>query len=1062
MAKRSDFAQKLLDDLRLRKERMNVSQTQKSSQSNQLPIDAYAYSKQTYRGSRSMKANENVSTRTGGMPNRSSRSHRSAKVGEVSNQIVPYGRGRSSDQTGDMSLALTFEFENGGKVRRTDSSFTSSIMGFLSQLKRGTMNFGKMERQRGNSDRQLVSTSHFPALSPVQINEIYKGAQKLNQILRASPNGLTIDRHSIEFAKELLQGAINLEESLKMLVDLQKNSEFMVTPQKKNRLILLEDGDDDDDDDDDDDKINEQKQLARPIFSFDKRSKHSQNVQGYDNTNLKQRPNTLNYSKGRKLNNEKQDVKTSKLLSHKPSTSYSSDIKNLNVLSEQENQRTSEQSNPEKSRIPNIVAKLMGLDNLPKKDSGSTQKIDGMPFKHNSKGSAKKIELKNKQTENLPQKKQKVMETTTMPTTRDKELMFSADKNSNMQKASSKVVAHNGTKALKSPDKVTVKIDKQQDGAAKLNFMRESQMGIQMKGRKQDHTNIREQKGTGKGRTNDLLLNNMLTQVEQAHQISEVKSSLHEERETKGSIYQLEKRQTSKHILSNQKRSQNHLGIQKSNMVLKYGPQEEKRHGEQQLQEGEKQMLPVRPQKGTETTSKNLSRPSHEMINSQKKQLVASFKHSSAENVNARNMERFSISYRDDLIRDEVSNDLNVQVVKEIMNKESDQISSPRLQQSEQIKGRSGIPKVIDEKRIHRIADKKVKNTRKETIDMPGKIDEVSTGRNGTMLHIAKQVKQQSPILRQVKEKTSDKFNVSKEAEGERVSMFKKADACVISSNALVPKSYSPDGGELQSPQETAALVPNNLHQGLKPVAIGDFQDQPNLVAADEEFKTCEIASYSINGMHGDRTGMDTQLQLQDQNISVESPQALTESENCLKWNLVKSQLFLNTAEALFRFDMPFSILQGGGQDNQDLGSKLLLDCGYEVMKRKGIRQELKVHPCSKISISTSRIRSLDDLVRKLNEDLQRLTLYGKNRVSQVDVEDYLPKMLENDVYNKDPDIDCMWELGWNDETFAFIEKYDAVRNMEKHVLNGLLDEITRELWHFQGELNMTTTKGAE
>lgn len=213
--------------------------------------------------------------------------------------------------------------------------------------------------------------------------------------------------------------------------------------------------------------------------------------------------------------------------------------------------------------------------------------------------------------------------------------------------------------------------------------------------------------------------------------------------------------------------------------------------------------------------------------------------------------------------------------------------------------------------------------------------------------------------------------------------------------------------------------------------------------------------------MHEDRMDIDPHFQLQDQNISVKSPKPLTESENCLKWNLVKSQLFLNTAEALFRFDMPFSILEGGGQDNQDSGSKLALDCGYEVMKRKGIRQELKIHPRSKISISTIRIRSLDDLVRQLNEDIEKLTFYGRSRISQVGVEDYLPKMLENDVYNKDPDIDCMWELGWNDETFAFIEKYDAIRNMEKHVLNGLLDEITGELWNFQG-LNMTTTNSAE
>jgi hypothetical protein len=192
-------------------------------------------------------------------------------------------------------------------------------------------------------------------------------------------------------------------------------------------------------------------------------------------------------------------------------------------------------------------------------------------------------------------------------------------------------------------------------------------------------------------------------------------------------------------------------------------------------------------------------------------------------------------------------------------------------------------------------------------------------------------------------------------------------------------------------------------------------------------------------------------MKLQDQNISIQQP--LTESENSLKWILVMSQLFVNTAEALFRLNIPFGILQGGRQDSQDQNSKLILDCGYEVMKRKGIRQELKVHTCSKISSITSTfnlIRSLDDLVRKLNEDMEKLKFYGRKKSSQVDVEDYLPKMLEHDVYDKCPDIDCMWDLGWNDETFAFIEKYDVIRDTEKHILSVLLDEITKDYCTFK------------
>jgi hypothetical protein len=176
----------------------------------------------------------------------------------------------------------------------------------------------------------------------------------------------------------------------------------------------------------------------------------------------------------------------------------------------------------------------------------------------------------------------------------------------------------------------------------------------------------------------------------------------------------------------------------------------------------------------------------------------------------------------------------------------------------------------------------------------------------------------------------------------------------------------------------------------------------------------------------------------------------LTESENCLKKILITSELFLNTAEALFMLNIPFEILNaGGGHDRtRDEESKLILDCGYEVMKRKGRRQELIAHPCVKISIGPIKVTSLDDLVKQLYKDFDTLKLYGRKGNPACDVEDYLPEMLEIDVHNRDTDVNCMWDLGWNDILFALLEKDDVVRDVEKHVFHGLIDEITRDLLH--------------
>ncbi|KAL3002466.1 hypothetical protein AAZX31_08G055800 [Glycine max] len=1039
MAKRSDFAQKLLDDLRLRKERMASSQTLSSNQSHHLPIDAYAYTKQTYRGSRNTKATEivklfdalQVSTRTGEMLNSSSRSYRSVNNGQISNQMVPYGKAQSSRQTGDLSLALAFAFENGGKLRRNDS-----IMGFLHQIKRGTLEFSM-------SERQFASTSNYP----MQINEISKGAQKLNQILRAGSNGLNMDSYSIQFAKELLQGAIDLEESLRMLVDQQNNSQFMITSQKKNRITLLEEDNDDNND------TGMEMQLAQPTLSFDKHT--TENIQQFGKTIFMQRPITLTSSKeGRNSNNENKNVK--KQVSQKRSTKTSSDIKNVNAISEGKNQMA---SNPEKGRIPNVIAKLMGLDILPDKvEKESKQamlvKREGTSPKHTAKGSIKKTELKSKETDNLmPMKNQKVIEAFKVPSTQGEEMIFGANKNLLVEKTSSEVAVRNGIKTLKGFDKPSIKIDKPTKSSPQKNLTRESQKDVQEIGRKQNNpnNNNREQKGTVKGRTNDPIPNNMLSQLEQVRERSQVKSLTQEDKEINGNIVQPEKRHTNTLAMNNEKKPWNNVGVQKSYVLSKNGPHEEKHRREQQLQLREEHMLMMRPQGRSEMTSMNSPKSPHQLINPQKKQLstnqVTLFKKNSGEkNVASMKSEGFLTNHYDP-VRDEASNATN-ENVKEIIHRKSGQISSPRDQEFERAK-RSGIKTLMDEKHINKLASKKIKNTRKQKVDMSGKIDQMLTGRNGAKL-ITEQGKQQIP--------TPDKFQVLNEAEHERVSMLRETDVHIINSNEpvsvavtepldmrhqphkeaeLPPTLSSSVGGELQSQQELVAVVPNDLHCQ----DVQSLQDQAAPMAADEGFVTGEVELHKTNGLDEKRLCVNnSNLNISEKSIR----QPLTESENCLKLILVMSQLFVNTAEALFKLNIPFNVLQGGDRENQDEGSKLTLDCGYEVMKRKGILQELKVHCYSRISMGSMNIISLDDLIRQLNKDMEKLKLYGRKKSCQADdVEDYLSKMLEHDIYDRHPDMNCMWDLGWNDETVAFIEKYDVIRDTEKHILSLLLDEIT-------------------
>lgn len=92
-------------------------------------------------------------------------------------------------------------------------------------------------------------------------------------------------------------------------------------------------------------------------------------------------------------------------------------------------------------------------------------------------------------------------------------------------------------------------------------------------------------------------------------------------------------------------------------------------------------------------------------------------------------------------------------------------------------------------------------------------------------------------------------------------------------------------------------------------------------------------------------------------------------------------------------------------------------------------------------------IKTFDGLVKKLHEDFEKLKFYDRRGTCECDVEEYLPRMLEIDVHNTEPDLNCMWDLGWNETMFASIEIDEVVRDLEVHLLSALLDDITRDLF---------------
>jgi hypothetical protein len=243
-------------------------------------------------------------------------------------------------------------------------------------------------------------------------------------------------------------------------------------------------------------------QLALPTFSFD---------------NKMQRPITITNSKeARKIKDfqQKQRISTK--------TSGAADISNQTV---------------DKGRIPNVIAKLMGLENHPEKDSSNNSNIASS--KHSAKGSSSTT-LKSKQIDNLI-KNQKVAARSF------KNLTFGGP-DTNLVLENQKATYYSesevaGIKALKGFDKASII-----NGSARQNYVEV------MMGRKQDHPH---NSGTLKGRStngNDVgqNLNNM---HERRSQVTNKHMQIAKEEHTV----------TNKHMqMNNENKSRDHLVVQKS------------------------------------------------------------------------------------------------------------------------------------------------------------------------------------------------------------------------------------------------------------------------------------------------------------------------------------------------------------------------------------------------------------------------------------------------------------------------------------------------------------------
>ncbi|PPD85515.1 hypothetical protein GOBAR_DD17545 [Gossypium barbadense] len=880
MAKISDFAQKLLDDLRLQKERMAASQSSKGT--NPMVADAYAYSKTAYKSSRESKTLK-------------------------TNQIVPFGRGQKSEQIGNLSMALAFAIENGWKAKSRVFGQKFNFQ-FLHSMGRKQLGHRKMERRNSSVIVINLQDANY-LLSHISILKKYQGV------------------YLIEIGRELLKGARDLEESLGMLVKLQEDSEYMIRPQRKSRITLLEE----DEDDENTVKIVDQMQLGRPRFS------NYNDIQGVARTDLRLRLAALTYSSDVSDSKHKNDVlASSNSHSHKRSVSYVPDTKSNTAFSEQ-SPSSSVHFKQGKSRISNVIAKVMGLDenprNIDSKVVGVVTKTPAKDTKKAEQGTKDSAALAHR----LPPIKEKATTASKTPLTQDK-VTAQAGKTLTTRNGSTRVAAHDklppqknfkDIKPVTSLRKALIKVDKQQGEINHLNLNSGNRKEIQEKESEQNSIKYREKKGIERIDIKKpvlILKDGMQHMIPHVHKTSEFALTLQEKPEYSECIPQRESRHANKLLLGNQQKLQS--GRHRQNLAWA----------------------------GSSKIKGSLDRNSGQ-------------------------------HYTQGAIESESAKDQNLFAV--------------------------------DEKPVQGQTTMKAR-----TINV---------------------YKHGSSISQDMEKARQEKLAISSEADQMKTSRFEEVEPQIIRSNKSNPLE---DG--CQSLNELQALAWRENCQNSVPLVTKEQQDQePDFGKAEElKFKNniseplhASDASFNVSGWVG--------------GLGREEGRRLSAKVHRISGTREESREIPCTPQSQYQrtcaSEMPEPLTESENHPNEILTkrqeSKLVLDCGYEVMKSKGIRQELSVHPFLKVTIIPNKEKTLDELVKQMSEDIDKLKLYRRGRRENSPFEDYLPKMLEADVNNKEPHLNCMWDKGRNSMMFAFLEKDDVVRDAEKYVLNGLLDEMTRDIF---------------
>uniref|UniRef100_A0A1D1Y332 DUF3741 domain-containing protein n=1 Tax=Anthurium amnicola TaxID=1678845 RepID=A0A1D1Y332_9ARAE len=1052
MAKRSDFAQKLLDDLRLRKERMGLAQA--TQRPEPRAKDTHENSRWSFRGSgEAIGKKFNSKPMIGADNTRKTQSARNftAPIAEAaSKEIIPVARSGRPKHTTDMSRELTIAFRYGGKNLNWDLYSNSTNKGFI--LQQTSVNF------RGREDRQQHSY-----ISQIHIEEISKCAEKLNKILKACSNGIKLDRNSIEIGRELLRGAIDLEESLGMLASLQEASEYMVNPQRKQVRLLKEK----EEDQASTAKAKQQMIVRRPRLSLN-------GIQSTLEDGREQEQATFFYTgKQTKPKSSKCTNDSMKMIYHSRSASCGPSLKPETPSSAIRNHSNSEEvrassvskaptdtasshnisshtnytrqpashisSGHEKLRIPNVIAKLMGLEDLPPPKTESEnnrihkviQSTQGTRTATNLRAIDEEINEEVHMatlTENSALKKEvrrKVLqekESAMAWATKNFEVMKSKGKTNLkiLKTASVSPVTKDSDKVLSKPERSDV------DGKSKKLLEKELRTTNETgyKGKQNEKNAAKETQDLSFDLHNTLPKPFTHPHNEQINQDfpGRVRNAQTYAKGFSMQVYPLKHEndgrpmepnvvQQSESKSKTTKKGQSTNKELESTNVIKSAPKRTK---------NTKSIHEIRSEKLISKTTGNTVNKRSSTYAIDKKQVKDPLRSSHLENIT---------------IRSTTPIEHQVDMKSQNANKWGRPLRVDSKFKKENVKSLVSSCKSLPPTRTQWNA--KTGNVQEELKETTG-----SQSQNASdELH--------AQHIYIFQENTQEK--ASNDRAGEEIMSLDptKLEQC-LQEKAQTTSNDNPVMGDSMMPKEKFEATPTDTDSHETIIHAAHVrQPSENSMREDQETQfldaTMNPAPGSTDGMQWHISNCNS-LKQNDQAVSnFDRKELLTDDEKHLRKILANSQLFLSNAQTLFNIKIPVSLIPEGKTECQDEQRKIALDSGFEVMRRKGRRQEISLLSTKEVSTATVRVRCMDDLIKELNNDLKSLEFSVLNE-DCVDTSEFLHKMLERDIHDSNPDVNCMWDFSWKSLKFVSAEKNEVAKDMEKHVLNGLINDIVKDI----------------